>query len=182
MPIKIYIPKTELWDPLKEEFVTVNNQTILMEHSLLSIDKWESKWKKSYLSTDNKTPLEVMDYLRCMTITKDVSPYVYYAIPDAEMQKINAYIKDTMTATTFNENRRRPSNSREIITSEIIYWQMTQLNIPMEWERRHLNKLLTLIRVCAIKSQPPKKLSKQEIMRQNRALNAARRAKHHSAG
>lgn len=180
MPIKIHIPKTELWDPIKEEFVEVKDQTILMEHSLLSVDKWESKWKKSYLSSDNKSALEVVDYLRCMTITKDVNPYVYYAIPETEMKRIDAYIKDSMTATTFNDNAH--GRSREIITSEIIYWQMTQLNIPIEWERRHLNKLLALIRVCAIKSQPPKKLSKQEIMRQNRALNAARRAKYHTAG
>ena len=181
MSIKIHIPKTELWDPIKEEFVEIKEQTILMEHSLLSVDKWESKWKKPYLSSDDKTPIEVIDYLRCMTITKDVNPYVYYAIPSDELKKIDEYIKDSMTATTFNNNAPK-SRKRDIITSEIIYWQMTQLNIPLEWERRHLNKLLTLIQVGAIKSQPPKKMSKSEIAKQNRALNAARRAKHHSRG
>lgn len=182
MSIKIHIPKTELWDPLKEEFVTVKDQTILMEHSLLSVDKWESKWKKPYLSSDDKTPIEVIDYLRCMTITKDVSSYVYYAIPPDELKRIEAYIKDPMTATTIRDSRETRGRRREIITSEIIYWQMTQLNIPLEWERRHLNKLLMLIQVGAIKSQPPKNMSKKDIAKQNSALNAARRAKHHTRG
>lgn len=182
MSIKIHIPATELWDPLKEEFITVKDQTILMEHSLLSVDKWESKWKKPYLSSDDKTPIEVIDYLRCMTITKDVSPYAYYAIPSDELKRIEAYIKDPMTATTIRDTRDVRGRKREIITSEIIYWQMTQLNIPMEWERRHLNKLLTLIQVGAIKSQPPKNMSKKDIAKQNRSLNAARRAKYHTRG
>lgn len=183
MSITIRIPDTELWDPLKEEFVHVKEQTILMEHSLLSVDKWESKWKKSYLSSEDKSALEVMDYLRCMTITKNVNPYVYYAIPADELQRIKAYISDPMTATTFTDRESgKRGRKREVITSEIIYWQMTQLNIPMEWEKRHLNKLLTLIRVGAIKSQPQKKMSNREITKQNSALNAARRAKHHTKG
>ena len=182
MSIRIHIPKTELWDPLKEEFVTVKEQTLLLEHSLLSVDKWESKWKKSYISTEKKTPAEVLDYVRCMTITKDVDPYTYYAIPAEEFKRIDEYIRDPMTATTFTDRRESKSRKRDIITSEIIYWQMTQLNIPMEWEKRHLNKLLTLIQVGAIKSEPPKKMSKGDIMRENKALNAARRAKFKSRG
>ena len=182
MSITVHIPETELWDPLKEEFVHIKDQTILMEHSLLSVDKWESKWKKPYLSSDNKTAVEVIDYLRCMTITKNVSSYVFYAIPASEIQRINAYIGDPMTATTFNEREEAKGRKRDIITSEVIYWQMTQLNIPMEWEKRHLNKLLTLIRIGVIKSQPPKKMNRRETMKSNSALNAARRAKYHSKG
>lgn len=182
MSITVHIPETELWDPLKEEFVHIKDQTILMEHSLLSVDKWETKWKKPYLSSDNKTAVEVVDYLRCMTITKNVSPYVYYAIPSDELHRINKYISDPMTATTFSEREEGRSRKRDIITSEIIYWQMTQLNIPLEWEKRHLNKLLTLIRVGVIKSQPPKKMNKRDTLKANSALNAARRAKHHSKG
>jgi hypothetical protein len=152
-----------------------------MEHSLLSVDKWESRWKKSYLSSENKTPVEVIDYLKCMTITKNVDPYVYYAIPASEIKRINDYISDPMTATTFSD-RNEKRGRREVITSEIIYWQMTQLNIPMEWEKRHLNKLLTLIRVAAIKSQAPQKMSKADIARQNKALNTARRKRSGSRG
>lgn len=181
MSITITIPKTELWDPIKEEFINIKEQSLVMEHSLLSVDKWESKWGKPYLSSDNKTALEVIDYLRCMTITKNVDPNVYFAIPEKELKRINEYIMNPMTATTFNDRNDRRGR-REIITSEIIYWQMTQLNIPMEWEKRHLNKLLTLIKVAAIKSQAPQKMSKAEIAKQNRMLNAARRKRSGSRG
>lgn len=180
MSIEISIPETRLWDPVKEEFLYVKSQKLLLEHSLLSISKWEAKWKKPYLSSE-KTPIEVVDYIRCMTLTKNVDPNVYYAIPTSELEKLQNYITDPMTATTFS-NREQKRPSREVITAEILYWQMAQLNIDLEWEKRHLNRLITLIQVCAIKSQPPKKMSKSEIARQNKALNAARRRQHHTRG
>lgn len=182
MSIEIAVPSTELWDPMKEEFVPIKAQKLLLEHSLLSIHKWEAKWKKSYLNSDDKSPIETLDYLRCMTLTKGVSPYVYYAIPESEMVRIKRYIEDPMTATTFTDREEGKSRHREIITAEIIYWEMAQLNIPLEWEKRHLNQLLTLIKVSAIKNNPPKKMKPGEIARQNKALNAARRAKHHTKG
>ena len=180
MSIEISIPETRLWDPVKEEFLYVKSQKLLLEHSLLSISKWEAKWKKPYLNSD-KTPIEVIDYIRCMTLTKNVDPNVYYAIPATELEKLQNYIVDPMTATTItNHEQKRPG--REVITAEILYWQMAQLNIDLEWEKRHLNRLITLIQVCAIKSQPPKKMSKRDIARQNKALNAARRKQHHTRG
>lgn len=180
MSIEISIPETRLWDPVKEEFLYVKSQKLLLEHSLLSISKWEAKWKKPYLNSD-KTPMEVVDYIRCMTLTKNVDPNVYYAIPATELEKLQNYIVDPMTATTItNHEQKRPG--REVITAEILYWQMAQLNIDLEWEKRHLNRLITLIQVCAIKSQPPKKMSKREIAKQNKALNAARRKQHHTRG
>ncbi len=180
----IHIPATELWDPLKEEFVQIKDQNLLLEHSLVSVDKWESKWKKPYLTEDRKTPVELIDYIRCMTITKNVDPHVYFAIPETEIEKIKNYISDPMTATTITDHHEgaKPRGRREVITSEIIYWQMTQLNIPLEWEKRHLNKLLTLIKVGAIKSEPPKSMSKGAITKQNGMLNAARRKMHGSRG
>ena len=183
MPISIKIPDTELWDPTKEEFIQVKGQVLTLEHSLLSVDKWESKWKKPYLSDEKKTALEVLDYIRCMTITKNVNPFIYYAIPSEELERSNTYISDSMTATTINNRKdQRGSRKRDIITSEIIYWQMTQLNIPLEWEKRHLNKLLTLIQVAAIKSESPQKMSKNDIAKQNSRLNAARRKRLGSRG
>ena len=180
MSIEISIPETRLWDPVKEEFLYVKSQKLLLEHSLLSISKWEAKWKKPYLNSD-KTPIEVVDYIRCMTLTKNVDPNVYYAIPATELEKLQNYIVDPMTATTItNHEQKRPG--REVITAEILYWQMAKLNIDLEWEKRHLNRLITLIQVCAIKSQPPKKMSKRDIARQNKALNAARRKQHHTRG
>lgn len=180
MSIEISIPETRLWDPVKEEFLYVKSQKLLLEHSLLSISKWEAKWKKPYLNSD-KSPIEVVDYIRCMTLTKNVDPNVYYAIPATELEKLQNYIVDPMTATTItNHEQKRPG--REVITAEILYWQMAQLNIDLEWEKRHLNRLITLIQVCAIKSQPPKKMSKRDIARQNKALNAARRKRTGSRG
>ena len=118
-----------------------------------------------------------------MTITKNVNPFIYYAIPSEELERINTYISDSMTATTINNRKdQRGSRKRDIITSEIIYWQMTQLNIPLEWEKRHLNKLLTLIQVAAIKSESPQKMSKNDIAKQNSRLNAARRKRLGSRG
>lgn len=180
MSITISIPETRLWDPVKEEFVYVKEQKLLMEHSLLSVAKWEAEFKKPYLNSEKKTQVETLGYLRCMTLTKNVDPNVYFAIPVNELVRIEKYISDPMTATTINNRDKKPS--REIITAEILYWQMAQLNIDLEWEKRHFNRLLTLIQVCAIKSQPPKKMKPGDIARQNKSLNAARRAKHHTRG
>ena len=184
MSLTIHIPATELWDPGREQFIKIKEQNLLLEHSLVSMDKSESKWKKPFLTDNEKTAAEILDYIRCMTITKNVDPYVYFAIPPDEINKIKDYMSDPMTATTITDHREgaKPRGRKEIITSEIIYWQMTQLNIPLEWEKRHLNKLLMLIQVGAIKSEPPKSMSKNAIMKQNSMLNAARRKKHGTRG
>ena len=116
-----------------------------------------------------------------MTLTKNVNPYTYFAIPNGELIRIKNYIEDPMTATTFSDTNEK-GRKNEIITAEIIYWEMDQLNIPLDWEKRHFNQLLTLIKVSAIKNAPPKKMSRGEIAMQNKALNAARRAKHHTRG
>ena len=110
-----------------------------------------------------------------MTITQNVNPIVYNNLTDKNIEDINEYIDKPMTATTFTSENKSPN--REIITSELIYYWMFSLNIPMECQKWHLNRLLTLIRVCNIKNQPPKKMSRREIMSRNAQLNAARRKK-----
>lgn len=178
---KLTIPKGEWFDERKQEFIENKNDIHLaLEHSLVSISKWESKWKKSFLSTEKKTKEERIDYIRCMTLTQNVDPQVYYLISPIEMSKIDAYINDPMTATTFSDDGRK--GGREIITSEIIYYWMTTYNIPFECQKWHLGRLMTLIRVCAIKNAPEKKMSAKDIMTRNRALNQARRAKLHTKG
>lgn len=171
--ISIYIPETEYFDESKSEFVSIKEQTLLLEHSLISVSKWESKWHKPFLEKNDKTTEEVLDYLRCMTITQNVDPNVYYNISESDILKIKDYIDDSMTATTFS-NQGRPN--RQIITAEIIYYWMVSFNIPFECQKWHLNRLLTLIHVCSIKNQPSKKMSKADIRSRNAALNAARRA------
>lgn len=146
----------EYYDEVKNEFVYTKEQTLQLEHSLVSLSKWESKWHKPFLSPDDKSSEEVIDYVKCMTITQNVKPEVYNYLTKGNLEDINNYIDNPMTATTFNSERKSPS--REIITSEIIYYWMITLNIPFECQKWHLNRLLTLIKVCNIKSNPPKKM------------------------
>lgn len=173
------IPPIEMFNEKTSEFVYSKETKISLEHSLVSLSKWESRWNKPFLSKDNKTLEETIDYIRCMTITQNVDPEVYFRLTDENINTINKYIESPMTATTFSDNGR---SSREIITSELIYYWMISLNIPMECQKWHLNRLLTLIRVCNIKNAPAKKMSRREIMDRNAALNAARRKKLNSTG
>ena len=173
------IPPIEMFNEKTSEFVYSKETKISLEHSLVSLSKWESRWNKPFLSKDNKTLEETIDYIRCMTITQNVDPEVYFRLTDENINTINKYIESPMTATTFSDNGH---SSREIITSELIYYWMISLNIPMECQKWHLNKLLTLIRVCNIKNAPAKKMSRREIMNRNAALNAARRKKLNSTG
>lgn len=179
--LQITIPSTELWDEQKEEFVYTKEKTLQLEHSLVSISKWESKWNKSFLSSKEKTTEEIIDYIRCMTITQNVDPEVYTRLPNRTIQEIYDYINAPMTATVFSDTGRKGGN-RDVITSELIYYWMIALNIPFECQKWHLNRLLTLIRVCEIKNAPPKKMSKRETMSRNAALNAARRKKYNTKG
>ena len=179
--LTITIPEQELFNELTNEFVSTKARTIQLEHSLVSISKWESKWEKPYITREEKTREEAIDYIRCMTITQNVSPYVYTALGDENIQKIDKYINARMTATTINR-KQGGGKSNEIVTSEVIYSWMISLGIPPEYEKWHLNRLLTLIEVCSIREQPPKKMSTRDIMSRNAALNAARRRRLNSKG
>lgn len=182
--LRITVPGQEFYDEKKNEFVQTKPTVLQLEHSLVSISKWESKWHKPFLTMDEKagerTQEQSQDYIRCMTINQDVDPMVYKAITRDQMQQINDYINDPMTATWFNEKENK--KSREVMTSELIYYSMTALNIPFECQKWHINRLLTLIRVCSIKSQPPKKMSRRDAAMQRRSLNASRRARMGSKG
>ena len=171
--LKIVIPGIELYDEEKEEFINTKPQTLHLEHSLVSLSKWESKWNKPFLTKDNKTYEETIDYIRCMTITQNISEDTYRLLTSENIQQINDYIELPMTATTFSNQKKPPS--KDVVTAEIIYYWMISLNIPFECQKWHLNRLLTLINVCNIKNQPSKKMSKRDILNRNKALNKARR-------
>lgn len=170
----------EGWDEVKEEFVEATTQTLQLEHSLISLSKWESKWCKPFLSKEKKTTEEVVDYIKFMTLNS-VDPTIYDHLSSENFAKIDEYINAPMTATTFSENNQS-KGGREIITSELIYYWMVALNIPFECQKWHLNRLLTLVRVCNIKNQPPKKRSKRETASSYAALNAARRKQMNTKG
>lgn len=172
----------EGWDEAKQEFVEPKTQTLQLEHSLISLSKWESKWHKPFYSTKKMTNEEVLDYVKCMTLNKNIDSDVYNHLTRENVKMVMDYIGDPMTATTFGKESKG-SNSREIITSELIYYWMIASNIPFDpCQKWHLNRLITLIRVCGIKNTPPKKRSKRDIMSRNAALNAARRQQMNSKG
>lgn len=181
--IKILLPEKELYDEVNNKFVYLPSRELILEHSLVSISKWESKWHKSFLNTDDKSFDEVMDYIKCMCVEELEDENDLYRLSEENVSDINAYIQDSMTATTFSDfSDNKNTKSREIITSEIIYYWMIANNIPFECQYWHLNKLLTLIKVCSIKNSPEKKMSTSEILSRNKALNAARRKKMNSKG
>lgn len=179
--LTITIPARELFDEKTEQFVYTKEQTLQLEHSLVSLSKWESKWKKPFFATKEKTNEETIDYIRCMTITQNVDPMIYNFLTDENLSAIHDYIEDPMTATTFSDNKNGKKN-REIITAELIYYWMISSGIPFECQKWHLNKLITLIRVFEVKNTPPKKMSQRELMNRNRALNEARRKQFNSKG
>lgn len=181
MPLTITLPAVELFDEVKMEFVSTEEQTLELEHSLVSLAAWESHWEKPFLSKEQKTREETIYYIKCMTLTPNVDPDVYNYIGDDIVDKINKYIEAPMTATTFSDDKNAKKN-REIITAEIIYYWMVSLTIPPEYQHWHLNRLIALIKVCSIKNAPPKKMPMADRMRENSALNAARKRQFNSRG
>ena len=180
--LKITIPATELWDESSERFIYTKEQTLQLEHSLVSLSKWESKWNKPFFSKEEKTIEETLDYIKCMTLTQNVDPKVYNSLTDDNIRQINMYIDSAMTATTFSKSIGDKKN-REIVTSELIYYWMIALNIPLECQKWHINRLFTLIRVCNIKNQPAgKKQNQKELASYYAQLNKERRAKLNSKG
>lgn len=171
--LKITIPAIEQYDEVLNEFITSKEQSLQLEHSLVSLSKWESKWKKPFLSKGEKTIEESIDYIKCMTVTQNVNEDIYKLISNENIRQVREYIETDMTATTFSNDKK--TINREIITAEIIYYWMITMNIPFECQKWHLNRLLTLINVCNIKNTPPKKMNKKDIGRRNAALNAARK-------
>ena len=177
--LEIRIPKSEQFNEETNEFFTTDAQVLKLEHSLVSISKWESKWHKSFLTDESKTTEEIMDYIRCMSINP-VTSETLLALTQENLNDIQAYIENPMTATVIKDIQ--PKRSNELVTSELIYYWMVALQIPFECEKWHINRLLTLIKICNIKNQPAKNMAKKDILNQNRMVNAARRKKFHTKG
>lgn len=179
--LRITIPATDQFNEDTQEFISTKEQTLELEHSLVSLSKWESKWHKAFLTKDEKSREETIDYIRCMTVTKNVDSNVYHNLTNDNVVKVNSYIEDSMTATTFSKNKSG-SRNHEIVTSELIYYWTIALNIPFECQHWHLNRLMTLIQVCNIKNSPPEKRSRREIASRNTALNEARKKRLNTKG
>lgn len=179
--LRITIPAVEQWDEQKQEFVYTKEQTLQLEHSLVSLSKWESRWCKAFLTKQEKTLEETLDYVKCMTLTQNVDPEVCNYLTNGNIDQVNQYIEAPMTATYISDDKTGKTNGEQI-TSELIYYWMISLSIPVEFQKWHLNRLLTLIKVCNIKNQPHKKRSRRELMSRNAALNAARKKQLNTRG
>ncbi len=180
--LTITIPDMEFYDEKNNRFVIKKSRKIVLEHSLVSVSKWEAKWKKPYISKEPKSREEIIDYIRCMTITQNVDNDTYYYLNNNIISEIVDYIDAPMTATWFNESKNTPQANSKQITSELIYYWMISFNIPVEFQKWHLNRLITLIKVCNAESKPQKKRSSRSLMSRNAALNAARRKQLNSKG
>jgi hypothetical protein len=172
--LTIVVPGVEMFDEQEQEFVSIDDVTLDLEHSLVSLSKWESKHEKPFLGRETKEPEELLDYIKIMTLTPEVPEEVFNKLSEDNVKAINAYLEAKMTATWFSEAPGAPS-SRDVITAELIYYWMITFQIPFECETWHLNRLFTLIRVCNIKQAKPKKMSRSEMAARNRELNAQRR-------
>lgn len=194
MPKKVVVPAHEDWDENLQKFVGIDKDyEITLEHSLVSISKWEQKWHKAFLSDNKKTYEETCDYIRCMCLDEDVPDVVFMNIPSDVVDEVNEYIQDSATATWFSEDPMEGNGSgksrskKEVITSEIVYYWMVELNIPESYQYWHFNRLMTLIKVINIKREEAdpnskKKMSRNDILARNAKLNAARRKAMHSKG
>ena len=170
----LQVAGVESFDDDTQEFIAQGGTILELEHSLVSLSKWESLHEKPFLGKESKTSEEILSYIKCMTLNK-VPREIFLKLNEENIQEIGDYIEAKMTATWFNEQPGEPP-SREVITSELVYYWMTMFNIPFECEHWHLNRLFTLIRICNVKQAPPKKMSRAEIAQRNRELNAQRKA------
>lgn len=180
--LEITIDGQELYDERTEEFIVTKPTVLKLEHSLISVAKWESKWHKPFLTDKQKTEEEFLDYVRCMTITQNVDPNVYLCLSMRNRMEIAEYMNDSMTATWFKDEKNMPKSRQKTMTAELIYYLMISMGIPDRFEKWHLNRLLTLIRVCNVESAPKKKMKSNDIYKQNAALNQARRKMWNSKG
>lgn len=184
--LPIVVPATELFVEDTNEFIQVKKTVLQLEHSLLSLKKWEAKWCIPFLDGNPKTTEQTIDYIRCMTLTQNVNPYVYGALSAQNLEDINNYIDAPMTATWFVEDKQKKKNKtvrkEKTITAELVYCWMVMYHIPFECQKWHLNQLITLIRVCNEENNPKKPLKGKALYSRNRALNEARKKKMHTRG
>ncbi len=174
--LQITVPARELWDEQNECMLYTKEAHLKLEHSLISISNWEMKWHISYFDKTPKTEEQAFDYIKCMTLNKEVSDDVYLCLTQQNVNAINEYMLDQMTATTIGEVKQNSRTNNQKVTSELIYYWMIQFGIPFTCEKWHINRLIMLIRVCAEESKPKKGRKAKDIAMDYRAINAARRA------
>lgn len=173
--LEIHVKGREMFDESTSEFITIKDATLKLEHSLVSVSKWEEEYKKPFLTEQSKTRDETLFYIKCMTINNNVDERIYDLISNDDIHKINEYISEQRTATWFNNLGNNRSNNNEQVTSELIYYWMIIYKIPQEYQKWHLSRLMTLIQICDVKNSPPKQMSEKEVLQRYKELNRQRR-------
>lgn len=179
--LKLIVSGTEYFNEETEEFESVGDFELELEHSLISLSKWESKYQKPFLSNLEKSPEEILYYIKAMILTPIYPNDLFEKFSTENFAQINNYIESRESATTFGDMPDRRIRG-EVITSELIYYWMVAFNIPFECERWHLNRLFSLIRICNLKNSKQKKMSRSEMAARNRELNAKRREQYGTRG
>lgn len=180
--LEIITMEDEFYDSRTNKFIQIPACTLTLEHSLISLAKWESKWHIPYLNEVNKTEVQELDYIRCMTIGNIPNVHVFKALSTTDIKTIKEYINNPMTATTFQKRKNEQVRKKDVITAEVLYSRMFIHGISIECQKWHLNRLLTLIRVCDLQNAPKEKMTKKQTAQRNAELNAARRAKYNTRG
>jgi len=181
--LTVIVSGDEIFNEETSEFSSVGDFVLELEHSLLSLSKWESKFEKPFLGKDEKTAEELMWYVRAMILNPIYPSDLFARLSRENLDEINAYIESKQSATTFGHMPEHRTRGRaETITSELIYYWLVAFNIPFETETWHLNRLFSLIRICNIKQSKPTKMSRNEVAQRNRELNAQRRAQLGTSG
>lgn len=173
--LELPIKGREMFDEDTFEFKQFKDTTLKLEHSLVSVSKWEEEYKKPFLTEQSKTRDETLFYIKCMTINNNVDKEIYNLITDEDILKVNDYIAEQRTATWFNDSGNEHDISGEQTTSELIYYWMLVYKIPQEYQKWHLSRLMTLIKICNIKNSPSKKMSENETLQMYKELNKQRR-------
>lgn len=179
--LTIIVPGTEFFNEETEEFEYHDNTVLELEHSLISLSKWESEFEKPFLTNESKSTEEILGYIKAMVLNPKFSPEVFSRLTKQNLDEINRYIESNYSATTFGEMPHRRGRN-EIITSELIYYWLVAFNIPFEVETWHLNRLFALVKICNLKNSKPTKMTRSQIAQRNRALNEERRAKYNTTG
>jgi hypothetical protein len=180
--LEITVKENEFYDQNTNKFITIPECTLTLEHSLISLAKWESKWQIPYFDDNKKTPAQDLDYIRCMVVGNVKNEHVFKALSFDDVMQIQKYINAPMTATTFRKNTKTTKPKKEVMTAEVIYAHMFAHSIPVECQKWHLNRLLTLLKVCDLQNAPKEKMSKKQTALWNAEQNAARKAKYNTRG
>lgn len=176
----ITVPGHELYNEESEQFVSVGEVRLELEHSLASLSKWESEWEKPFLGKEAKSTEEINSYIKHMCLTPNVPPEVFLRFSQQNLQELNDYLNAKMTATWFSNAPGKPSS--EIITAELVYYWMIALQIPFECQHWHLERLFTLIKVVNLKNSPAKKKPRADLAAERRALNEQRKQQYGTKG